>query len=276
MNIFGNIPEQTPYALIVGFGSLVLALCLAVLTGNTEKVKRVVEIFSSLVIAAATIALVLVTIKHINEARNMRKTTEEMVVETKRLADISVEQFKIKSYPTITITTKEYSLESDKNIQKFGFSNKGEMTAFNFSGLVINTYKDAMRIKSDDLTFKERLEVYYKIDEEKIALIEYEIKLPKGITRTLIHTNTIKPPYRANHPIHALIIIRFKVPYDTYRYETYSFVLEEEKKWKRMNNEDTDDLLDQYFKKVNNKKALKFLSNNEHSFNYQTRDVWMR
>ena len=226
--------------------------------------------FSSLVIAFATIALVVVTYMHINEAKNMRKTTEKMAIETKRLADISIEQFKIKSYPTILITTKEYSPESYKIIQKFGFLNKGEISAFNFSALMINAYKKNDISTSIALNFIESLGGYYEIDGAKITLLDFETKIPKDTKFTLTTEHKLIPPFRVIHPIYTLIIFRFKVPYDTYQYETYSFILEKEKKWERMNNEDTNELLDKYFKIVKNEKALKFLSYNEYFLYYRT------
>ena len=242
----------------------------------TKKTISAINNHNALIVAIATIALVVVTYCHMDEAKNMRETTEKMVTETKRLADISVEQFKIKSYPTILITNKEYSLESDEIIQKFGFTNKGEMSAFNLSILIINTYKKNKKIKSKALRFKEKLNAHYIIADDKITSLDFETKLPPATKYLITQVDPIIPPFRVDHPIHALLIIRFKVPYDTYRYETYSYILEEEKKWQRMNDDDTYDLLERYFKIADNEKALKFLSYNEHFFNYQTRDIWKR
>jgi hypothetical protein len=188
-----------------------------------------------------------------------------------------------KSYPTIMIPKKEYYLESNKIIQKFSFTNKGELSAFNLSVLVINTFKGKIRRKPNDLIFRENLGAFYSIDKDslasdKITSIDFETKLPKDLSYNLTSREPIKTPipFRANHPIHALVIIRFKVPYGNYCYETYSFVLKEEKTWQRMSDSDTYDLLKKYFRKVKNEKALKFLSHNEQLFRYQTKDIWKR
>ena len=261
-SMFNNIPVNAFCAFAFGFGLLAFFWSLVVLySRDSEKRKSTIELFSSLMIVVGTFALVWVTYQHIKEAQNMRKTTEEMVSETKRLADISVEQFKVVSYPTITITERDYILESDKIIQKFELTNKGEMTAFDFGMIIVNTFK--IQNNSHGLRFEALLGAFYELGKDKITSVDYEINFPKQIKRMIVNEKQLKPPRQVEHPVHALLIIRFRVPYDTYQYEIFSFVLKEEKEWQRMNEENTSDLFERYCWVVQNDQALNFLKYND-------------
>ena len=58
-----------------------------------------VNVYGNLIVAIATVTLAVITWSYIKEAKEMR-------LETKRLADISVEQFKIRAYPAFVISPK--------------------------------------------------------------------------------------------------------------------------------------------------------------------------
>ena len=192
-------------------------------------IKRTISAFNhhnGLIVAIATIALVWVTYRHIDEAKSMRSATEKMAIETKsmaletqRLANLNEEQFKIRAYPSFVITDRSYSLESDKIIQKFQISNRGEITAFNVKALIINASK---RNESGALTFNEQWNAFYTIGEDKITSIDFETKIPGNIGYTITTERNYIPAFQINHPIHTLIFVRFKVPYDeNFRYETH-------------------------------------------------------
>jgi hypothetical protein len=89
MDIFGNNPEHTLHALFIGYGSIGIAIGLAVLmTNDSNKEKRTVELFCSLIIAFATIALVWVTYKNLSESEELRKSSQDMTNATRRMAEL--------------------------------------------------------------------------------------------------------------------------------------------------------------------------------------------
>ena len=101
-----------------------------------QKVLSLFKDYSGLIVAIATIALALITYCHMNEAKEMREETKNMATETKRLADISIEQFKIKAYPAFLIEVKEISVDSTGIKKVFKVVNKGEITAHNVTFLI--------------------------------------------------------------------------------------------------------------------------------------------
>jgi hypothetical protein len=71
--------------------------------GIKDNIKRFAERlnkYANLIVAFATLLLVLVTAYYICEAQQMR-------IETKKLVDLNVRQFKVLSYPSIFIQAKQ-------------------------------------------------------------------------------------------------------------------------------------------------------------------------
>jgi len=90
-----------------------------------EKINK----YSNLIVGAATFLLVFVTAIYIFLSWTIAK-------ETKRLADISIEQFKIKSYPTFLITRTNPTYEDGRYKDKIKLYNKGEISSHETSILI--------------------------------------------------------------------------------------------------------------------------------------------
>jgi len=63
--------------------------------------------------------------------------TQNMSVETKKLVDLSIEQFKIKSYPSFLLEISNGKYLSENLYQEFKILNRGDITAHNVSFLAI-------------------------------------------------------------------------------------------------------------------------------------------
>jgi len=157
--------------------------------------------YSSLLVAIATLMLAFLTYNHI-------RVTKEMAVETKRLADISVEQFKIKSYPTFLVSIGNIKFKSDILFHKITFTNKGDITAHKVSFLPITIYQ------KESKALYETQRLVYKGPEKEINAAEFEVKILKNSGKELFLN--IKSPngYSFKDLRYLLIFIKFKVPYD--------------------------------------------------------------
>lgn len=234
--------------------------------------------YALLVTALATASLVLVTYFHIQEAKEMREATRDMASETKRLADITVEQFKIKSYPNFLIEQRPLSFESGKRIQSFILLNAGEITAFNVSFLSVNVYeKDTGELDFISLLYSIYQELERKLEGGKYTKrgeqygkkgIGHEIKLPHD-TSFAVQTASRKPDERIDKLRYNLIFIRYKVPFDdVYRYEVFGYNLKRRSsgekptsyEWQLMASSETTGLIKPFTKSLKNEKVKNFLA----------------
>jgi len=188
--------------------------------GRLQKGLSLFKDYSGLIVAIATIALALITYFHMNEAKEMREATKNMATETKRLADISIEQFKIKSYPTFRIVVGDLSVDSSGIRKVFKVANKGEITAHNVTFLIADVYKtkNVMQIHHD-------LRAFYESNDEA-RIVNFESKICSDSEKIIVGGMSFVKPYTIENFKCVLLYIKFKVPYDEkYRYESYAYVL---------------------------------------------------
>lgn len=227
---------------------------------------------SNLIVASATIALALITWSYIYEAKQMR-------LETKRLADISVEQFKIRAYPSFIISP-EIVLESDKLAQTVNITNRGEIAAHRLTVLVVTGFsqKEQMRYICHTGT------VYKGTNSEQTTLDFENDLLPNGQTtiefkKDILPNGTIiigtERTSHVNYSIDTLkcllVILKFRVPYDDkYSYKVAGYVLKDTDPghiWQNISQEDTQVLMSTLFRRVpelNNEKVDRFFADYEH------------
>lgn len=188
-----------------------LSLIMRLISSMFVSIKRILSFLSkhsNILVALATFTLAGLTLSHIAVTRNM-------AVETKRLADISVEQFKIKSYPALVVYTPEINITSDSLIQTYIISNKGDITAHNVTFLPVLVCD-----KSGILNFKTLHGTYYE-DIPTNDASKHEIKIFKEASRRVIHKTSYQKGLNISELKYSLFFIKYKVPYDTkYRYES--------------------------------------------------------
>ena len=164
-----------------------------------------------------------------------------MRYETKRLADISIEQFKIKSYPTFLVETEKPSVKSNELIQKYKIHNKGELTAFKVTSFLMNVYKN----DEGGHDFFALDTTAYWVGEERQNTINFERKILRDTTEIIENIQLQSKIERLERLLYVLLFIRFEVPYDDkFSYEIYGYTLKEKQKvWQPMANKTTKNLV---------------------------------
>jgi len=169
-----------------------------------------------------------------------------MVKETKRLADISVEQFKIKSYPVFLVAPSPPRFNSGQFFQEFTMHNRGEIAAHNVSFLLVNVY----RTKDNREIFLSHEGTYYKF-EDTSRTIDVESKIPAGSNKKLLSSLPLSKLDNFGRFTYSLIFIKFMVPYDTvHRMEVFAYIIKEKTDkganklyiWQEMSSSDTKSL----------------------------------
>jgi len=198
----------------------------------------------TILLALVTIGLAVATFMHIREASEMRK-------ETKRLADLSVEQFKIRAYPSFLIDIEKAYLESDHFIDLIKITNMGEITAHKTTFLWNHLFK-----KGNQTHWVLHDAAYYETSE-RTTVIDFEQSIFSRTLKKIANDSTTHPKgFEFKNLSHGLLFVRFKVPYDEkYRYEKYGFVLkpdpdrkdEKSFKWQMLDSITTNNLTDAYF-----------------------------
>ena len=146
--------------------------------------------------------------------------TTFMAIGTWKLADITVEQFKIKSYPTFFVEMDEIKVETDSIFHNFKITNKGEISAHKVTLLLIYIY-----IIDDTPVFRTQLGLYYE-GEQKMMAHSFEKKIFSNTSLNINNFGKVPIDYSIQNLKYALLFIKFKVPYDTiYRYEDYGYIL---------------------------------------------------
>lgn len=224
-----------------------------IIVERTKKVASWANDNSSLIVAAATVALVLVTWWHIEEARKMRK-------ETKRLADLQVEQFKITSYPTLMFTDvggpniKANKIFNDVRI----YNKKGSVTAFRCTAMLVLAFINPKSGK----TFQLEADSVYWVNEEHRSTLDFEEKIVQDSHLHIQAKTPIDDDHSIENLIDLLIFVRFKVPYDkAFSYETAAYVNEctspeasesPSYLWQKLNTEDRKQLVIAYLEDLKN------------------------
>ena len=159
------------------------------------------------------------------EAEKMAENSQKQMLETKRLTDNMNEQFRMKSYPTLFIVTKDISVESEKMIQEVTTYNKGEMMARELSTLIINLYKRTPHVFIDIVD-----SFTYEYTGKK-TVGDFEENLPRASQITLRAESKFPPSFDIETLNSFVIVSRFRVPYSKkYDYEITGFVMKADHK----------------------------------------------
>jgi hypothetical protein len=177
-------------------------------------------------------------------------STYDMVKETKKLADLSMEQFKIKSYPVLVIANENISIYSERPSEELIIKNEGELAAFNFTLLYVHVYD-----KNNGNYFIEQPLTYFEGDKENLSM-DMQIKIPSRIGKKITNSFSTDKEVEIKQLKHRIIFLKFKVPYDdVYRYEIYGYRLiqtpgkeDNQVMWQEVNSTYRDKLLALYFK----------------------------
>lgn len=147
--------------------------------------------------------------------------TTFMAIGTWRLADITVEQFKIKSYPAFMVITEKIKVDSDSVLYKYHIHNKGEINAHHVTSLFVYVY-----FLSDKLLFKAQGGAYYE-GEQRMTSMNFEQIIFKDSKSTIFLKEALSESNIENLKC-VLIFTKFMVPYDKkYRYETFGYLIKE-------------------------------------------------
>ena len=169
--------------------------------------------------------------------------------ETRHLADLTMEQFSIKSYPAFLVEIESFKLNPEICHHRIVIWNKGEITAHNVTSLIVDAYK-----RDGGLDFNTVVSTYYE-SEERITTINFETKILRDTKATLTSESPYPEGYGPDSLQNCLLFVKFKVPYDMkYRYETFGFILKKSIKdkaektyiWQPISSTDTRSLVQQY------------------------------
>ncbi len=175
---------------------------------NKEWYKKCCTFIIANLVALTTLALAIVT--------------TFMAIETKRLADISIEQFRIKSYPSFCIVPEDIKFSVDSALSKFQIYNKGEISAFKVTILVLYVFENKSKYY-----FEIQYQAYYE-SSERITSLELEHTIYKDSSIILYYNVGLNKNYNYNNLKYAIIFIKFRVPYDQKcQYETFGYILKE-------------------------------------------------
>lgn len=126
-----------------------------------ERINR----YSNLIVGIATVLLVFVTSLYIF-------LSWKIANETKRLADISIEQFKIRSYPTFLIFRTNPTWQDGKYKDEITIQNKGEISSHKTSFLIVYAILTQEPNQPKKLSFLSDWAYVYK-DTENIEILDY-------------------------------------------------------------------------------------------------------
>jgi hypothetical protein len=166
---------------------------------------------ANLLVALATFVLAIVTFV--------------MAYQTKRLADISIEQFKIRAYPTFLLEFSEIKIDSFYFFQEFNIYNKGEITAYDLCILQVLVLEN-----NGNLFFQMRDNCIYN-DENRQSSISFTTEIPKESHISIINETPLSTIGNIKDLKYMIIYIKYKVPYDLkFRYGIRSFIFFKENK----------------------------------------------
>jgi len=165
----------------------------------------------SRLVALATFILAYFTYQYIG-------VSNEMVQETKRLATLSQQQFKIKSYPLLFTEVNPYTVTNNNTVQIIKIVNRGEITAFRLNTMIIHGYGEL----NNNLKLKILTQSSYELGKDKYKLTYLEENvIPPNDTHEIAYIQNSTEEYKIDALNYLIIIIKFKVPYDNeFRYQT--------------------------------------------------------
>ncbi|BBO72137.1 hypothetical protein DSCA_60670 [Desulfosarcina alkanivorans] len=158
--------------------------------------------YSNLMVALATFALAFLTYSHIDEAREMRK-------ETKKLADSSIKQFMIKSYPVFLVVTEKTEYIDGIFNHSYQIHNMGELAAHDVTCLFVQVFKDR---KKRWMFIVDSSGMYE--GKNRSSNLDYSEKIPPNSHKKISFKKHFEGEYAFEEMVYQLVYIRFKVPYD--------------------------------------------------------------
>lgn len=191
-----------------------------------QGLSSVILAISTVGLFIATVALVKITHMNIKVSQKMVTATEEMAEQTRRMAeytkyntDTLIEQFKMKSYPSLLIdATQSYAKPEGYEII-LHIINKGEITAYGANTLLVNAYK-----QNQKYFFFANVAAYYGSKEENTSLDYSKDYLKDSRFRITMKGKKYDKEHKMDDLKNLLLIIKFKVPYsDKYQYEEFAF-----------------------------------------------------
>jgi hypothetical protein len=204
----------------------------------------------TLLAALATALMTVFTWCSIDEARKMRE-------ETKRLVDLTVEDFKIRAYPSFLIEFPSVNWKENELYESIKIHNKGEITAHNFTVLMVRVFLKSQQ----NFLFEHDLRPFYKGEEFKTTM-NYPTKVFKDAFKFIESKQSIGKNDPRGNLTYLVFYIRFKIPLDSkYYYETFGFLLKEHitKKevgdqthfWQEIDNQLTSYLVKMHLETIN-------------------------
>ena len=267
MDVFNIIPDYIVQGLLLGYGSIGFTVGISVMIiSDIERRKRIIDLFCSLIIAFATVALVWVTYRNLAESEKLRKSSQDMAQETKKLADetkllsnetkrmanetqkladASIEQFKIKSYPSFISDKPKINYKDSDLIQEYNICNRGEITAHKVRFLIVNVFQK----ENHSLYFRDMTGPLY-VEGEPRSTIDYDTKILKDTCKSFGSTGQIGSDYSIEDLNYILVILRFWVPYDTkYRFETFGYSIQKREKYhaQELSSDDKNILIKRHY-----------------------------
>jgi len=211
--------------------------------------KDILPIIFAIISALSTVGLALITWLYVDETHKMAIATGQLAKDTKRLADLSQEQFKIRAYPSFVVTAYISKINNDKIQCKFEMSNQGEIAAHKFSSFLVLVYQ-----KNSIHKFINMTGLLYKGPSGEKKVIDLEVNVPPNSNRTLTSSWKPQPGYTVKDLRYELLFLKFWVPYDVrYRYETFGYILKKDLqneefpfKWQEITKADKERLQKEY------------------------------
>jgi hypothetical protein len=172
----------------------------------------------TLLSAIATTLMAVLTFCSIDEAKMMRN-------ETKKVADLAIQDFKIRAYPSFLLSKPLLTWKTDSFIESMTIHNKGEITAHNVTMLLVRRFIDSQ----NKILFEHEMGSIYKDDEAK-TIFNFETKIFRDGYKTLESRSRIERNDARGRLSHQLLYVRFKIPFENaYFYEAFAFSLERDK-----------------------------------------------
>jgi hypothetical protein len=203
---------------------------------------------SQFAVAVGTLSLALFTVIHIKEAQQMR-------IETKKIAEISIKQFQASVYPSFLIEPSS-PLASDSTLKLIvAYEQKSNTSSHDTTAYFVSAFN---RKNRNELIFNSHLRGVYQSSEVR-NFLDLTEEMPPNTKLTLESNINLDKELKAfdieTSPKYLICFIRFWIPYDykdgkgnekQFRYRVVGFTLRDDNKWQRITVEDTHGLVVHY------------------------------
>lgn len=177
--------------------------------------------------------------------------------DAKIFADLSFEQFKIKSHPTFEVDTPNIHVDAERLTQEFVIYNKGETAAFNVTFLFVLVFETE---NGTGEQFHIADSAVYRNEEKPLGTLNFEQKIISNGWKDLNYTKILSglDKYGGMDKLRkGLLIVKFQAQHDdTFSYEEFAYALKTEKK----NDKETENM--KYSWQVVNARKTRMLCRN--------------